>query len=647
MFMLKKIYSRILHKLAMNLTSRKKLSTAHRYYHKSASLGNALSQYIVGMNYFLGRGCLRSGSEALVWFERSSLAGNVDAQFELGMALLDDRDEHWCVGSAAPWVLSHGEISHPVQQGALFPGGIVLKRDEHKAFDWIKSSADQGKAEAQANLGWLYMKGIGCTADNTSAKSWLEVAAVSNIPSAVYGLAELYSGFSGHPVSDDLAFMWLEKAADLGHVSAMFKLGRIYQSKGTLISRDKAVHYLTLASDNGHSAASLELAKLLLKNNDKDSIGIADEKLRFAARRGSVEAPLVLGQLYYAGASHHVDYREAFSWFKISADRGSVTAQFRVACMYAQGRGVAKDLSRAAHSFTKCASAGHALAAYNLGVFHENGEGITQSYSEAVRWYSKAADAGVNEARVRLARVLLCKESGFNQRSAAFALLESAVLAGSVDAELALARLLLDVAVEGNTNPRVAQLLHSAAAKGNLDAAALVISSFVKGLLPPEEVRFAFNTFSESALAGSMRAQLHLAELYEKGVFVPKSLDLAEKWLVIASNNDGAASVMSRSAAHFRLGVFYCKRNLSVDDVRRGIECYILAGREGHVLAQYNLGIMYLKGIGVSCDVNLAVYWLSKYVEQGNELDQVLLDKVYALGYTGVIPSAASPPIHA
>lgn len=640
--MLQNIYNTLLFKLATSFSVRKKLSKAHRYFLRSAELGNPLSQYRVGMNYYLGNGCLRSGSEALFWFERSSLAGNVDAQFELGVALLQDRDENWCVGSAAPWVLSHGK-DYDARQTTFFPGGISLNKDEDKAFYWIKNAAEGGKPQAQANLGWLYMKGIGCTADATAAERWLAAAAFSEIPSAMFGLAELYKGACGHLVNEDLAFMWLEKAADLGHVSAMYNLARFYQSAGTSLSREKSVHYFTLASNKSHVVASVELAKLLLQNGDGDGIEIAEEKLRFAAKSGSIEAPLILGQLYFDGGVHQTDFKEALSWFKISAARGSVAAQFRVACMYAQGRGVTKDLSRAVQTFIQCALAGHGLAAFNLGVFYENGDGVVLSKNEAVRWYSKAVDAGVVEAKVRLARILLVRGNERSERGLIRELLESAASTGSSDAELALARLLLDEIVEGNIDPRAPQLLRSAASKGNFAAAVFLLSSVMKGQISSEEVPFIIKILVELASSGSVHAQLHLAELYDRGVVVPKSSEFVEKWLLLASTNFSASPEVLRSVANFKLGVYYCKRNLFPDDIKRGLDCYVAAGNEGHALSQYNLGIMYLNGIGVSCDVELAVHWLAKFVDQGHSLDQSLLNRIEALGYAGVDLAAGLP----
>lgn len=644
--MLRDIYSSILHRIAVKLSEWNNHSKSHRYLLKAARLGNPLSQYRVGMNYYLGKGCLRSGSEALLWFERSALAGNVDAQFELGVALLDDRDENWCVGSAAPWILSHAEDAYKAQQTALFPGGVSLRKDLQNAFLWIKRAAEGGKPAAQANLGWLHLNGLGCTVDSDAAKKWFELAALSNIPSAVFGLAELYSGFAGHPVRQDLALMWLEKAADLGHVSAMYKLGCLYKSAKTDSAREKSLYYFTLASNERHSAALVELGKLLLLKGDRESVEIAEEKLRIATKAGNVEAALILGQLYYRESSYYADYREAFIWFKIAADRGSIPGQFRVACMYAQGRGVGKNLIQAEHYFVKCAIAGHGLAAFNLGIFYENGDGVKKSLSEAVALYSKAADAGVIEAKVRLAKILIRKGGEFSDLNSAVELLESAVLAGSADGEVALARLLLNLTGDGDIDPRVASLLRNAAAKGSLDASEFIVSLVSKGYLPTELVSTALNTLSGAANSGSVTAQLYMAEIYDKGVVVPKSMKFVEEWLVLAGANRIGSSSTARSMANFKLGVFYCKRNLIDGDIKRGLDCYILAANDGHVLAQYNLGVMYLKGIGVSRDPELAIYWLSKYVEQGNDLDNSIQKMIDALGYTGAMSTSERPAIH-
>ncbi|OYU32232.1 MAG: hypothetical protein CFE39_04265 [Comamonadaceae bacterium PBBC2] len=38
---------------------------------------------------------------------------------------------------------------------------------------------------------------------------------------------------------------------------------------------------------------------------------------------------------------------------------------------------------------------------------------------------------------------------------------------------------------------------------------------------------------------------------------------------------------------------------------------------QGHDAAQYNLGLMYLNGLGVPVDANQARYWLGQSAEQG------------------------------
>ncbi len=48
--------------------------------------------------------------------------------------------------------------------------------------------------------------------------------------------------------------------------------------------------------------------------------------------------------------------------------------------------------------------------------------------------------------------------------------------------------------------------------------------------------------------------------------------------------------------------------------------------------AQYNLGIMYGKGLGVPVDMNEAAKWLRKAAEQGNADAQYSLGAIYANG---------------
>jgi TPR repeat protein len=76
---------------------------------------------------------------------------------------------------------------------------------------------------------------------------------------------------------------------------------------------------------------------------------------------------------------------------------------------------------------------------------------------------------------------------------------------------------------------------------------------------------------------------------------------------------------------------------IGLDAARRGdfataLREWTPLAEQGHVIAQYNLGLMYRKGDGVPQDYATAVKWYTLAAEQGNAFAQSNLGLMYANG---------------
>ena len=57
--------------------------------------------------------------------------------------------------------------------GYLYSNGVIVKKDENKAFEWFKRSAEKGNSKGCLNLGHYYLCGH-CTDRNIEkAEQWL------------------------------------------------------------------------------------------------------------------------------------------------------------------------------------------------------------------------------------------------------------------------------------------------------------------------------------------------------------------------------------------------------------------------------------------------------------------------------------------
>ncbi len=84
--------------------------------------------------------------------------------------------------------------------------------------------------------------------------------------------------------------------------------------------------------------------------------------------------------------------------------------------------------------------------------------------------------------------------------------------------------------------------------------------------------------------------------------------------------------------AQYNLGIMYDKGLGVKQDYQQAVSWYHKAAEQGVGIAHYNLGVMYDKGLGVKQDYQQAVFWYRKAAEQGIALAQYNLGIMYDNG---------------
>ena len=86
------------------------------------------------------------------------------------------------------------------------------------------------------------------------------------------------------------------------------------------------------------------------------------------------------------------------------------------------------------------------------------------------------------------------------------------------------------------------------------------------------------------------------------------------------------------ATAQFNLGQMYRKGLGVPQDYKEAVRLYRLSAEQGDASAQVNLGFMYSKGQGVPQDYKEAVKWYRLSAEQGFAIAQFILGKMYYEG---------------
>ena len=132
------------------------------------------------------------------------------------------------------------------------------------------------------------------------------------------------------------------------------------------------------------------------------------------------------------------------------------------------------------------------------------------------------------------------------------------------------------------------------------------------------------------ACSGKVAKEESPESLFELGLNYLKGNDSLD----IDMDKEKGIVLIRRSAeqgyadAQFNLGLAYYRGEGVSQDYTQAVSWYRKAAEQGVAAAQYNLGVCYYKGEGVSQDYTQAVSWWCKAAEQGHSLAIEYLNNV-------------------
>ena len=199
---------------------------------KTAELGNAQAQFMLGNMYLLGQGVPRDFTKSAQWFQKAAEQGHVDAQFMLGAMHVQGQGVPKDYAKAAQWLQKPAEQENAEAQfilGMMYANGLGVPQNYAKAIQWHQKAAEQGYIRAQNNLGHAYRLGQGVAKDEVKAVQWYQKAAERGDAQAQFNLGLMYAKGQGIPQDDAKAMQWIQKAAEQGFApaqDALKSLGR-------------------------------------------------------------------------------------------------------------------------------------------------------------------------------------------------------------------------------------------------------------------------------------------------------------------------------------------------------------------------------------------------------------------------------------
>lgn len=317
---------------------------------KSASAGDPLGMFVLGMCYENGYGTEADFDRAFELYKESAELGNPRGELSLSQCYLTGRGTQIDADATMEWLEkaeAHGnpeaeqvrglyrQLMPMVAMDKLGDGANSGGTDPVQGARLMERAAELGSAEAQGFLGMMYING-------------------------------------NHVENDfETGILWLQKAAENGN----------QQAAGALDKYDRPEAY--------NAAANMEFAKKELADKEK-----VFRLMKHAAEGGLAISQNTLGLLYMNAVGVNPDYNTAMEWFQKAADQGNENAiqnirkyrtpdgmYFGAIAKFTVNRKMGiTDSTDAFELLEKAANAGSPEGLNMLGVFYADPKGIATQF---------------------------------------------------------------------------------------------------------------------------------------------------------------------------------------------------------------------------------------------------------------------------
>ena len=428
----------------------------------------------------------------------------------------------------------------------------------------------------------------------------------------------------------------------------------IYNKQSKLEDFKKAEQLLLSESKSGNVLAIHDLGKLY----STDKLGAKDEEKSFAfyqeALQGFMEIepdsdymfpyePKFKGQVmkpadmrsyvwYRIGKMHcyglgtEQDYEKAFQWFLKSSQEGNKFAQYSLANLYYYGNGVEKDLSQAFLWYQKSASQGQPYASYAAAQMYSKGEYVAENKETAQRYY-KAALSGFleleskdqaddnlfykigvmyknglgTEADISKAIDYFKRSAEMNNKNGLYEYGKALIQGNHIEADL----------------EKGLECVEKAMKLKNSNAKRFFALEYISGEHFSQDIEKGLFMLTECADKGDSFACFQLGQFYLKGEIVTQDLERAEKYLLLAEDNE---------FTQYAFGKLYLQEEKY--DIQKAVD-YFEKSADKNMWSSYQLGRLYLFGADeLEKDKEKAVEWLTKSANDGNEYVQNMLNNI-------------------
>lgn len=333
-----------------------------------------------------------------------------------------------------------------------------------------------------------------------------------------------------------------------------------------------------------------------------------------------------IGKMHCYGLGTEQDYAQSFEWFLKSAQEGNKFAQYSLANLYYYGNSVEKDLSQAFLWYQKSASQGQPYASYAVAQMYSKGEYVAENNETAQRYY-KAALSGFLELESKdqaddnlFYKIGVMYKNGLGTEADISKAIDYFKRSAEMNNKNGLYEygktLIQGKYIEADLNKGL-ECIEKAMKLKNSNAKRFFALEYISGEYFSQDIEKGLFMLTECADKGDSFACFQLGQFYLKGEIVTQDLERAEKYLLLAEDNE---------FTQYAFGKLYLQEEKY--DIQKAVD-YFEKSADKNMWSSYQLGRLYLFGADeLEKDKEKAVEWLTKSANDGNEYAQNMLDNI-------------------
>ena len=333
-----------------------------------------------------------------------------------------------------------------------------------------------------------------------------------------------------------------------------------------------------------------------------------------------------IGKMHCYGLGTEQDYEKAFQWFLKSSQEGHKFAQYSLANLYYYGNSVEKDLSQAFLWYQKSASQGQPYASYAVAQMYSKGEYVAENNETAQRYY-KAALSGFLELESKdqaddnlFYKIGVMYKNGLGTEADISKAIDYFKRSAEMNNKNGLYEygktLIQGKYIEADLNKGL-ECIEKAMKLKNSNAKRFFALEYISGEYFSQDIEKGLFMLTECADKGDSFACFQLGQFYLKGEIVTQDLERAEKYLLLAEDNE---------FTQYAFGKLYLQEEKY--DIQKAVD-YFEKSADKNMWSSYQLGRLYLFGADeLEKDKEKAVEWLTKSANDGNEYVQNMLNNI-------------------